>query len=74
MRNPGKLIAKSPHPIIFPTKKYEREGFVNNVVFTTGLVVDENGKDLLLFSGGGDRVVTVKRVVLEDVMNSLVRV
>ena len=74
LKNPGKLIAKSPHPIIFPTKKYEREGFVNNVVFTTGLVVDENGRDLLLFSGGADRVVTIKKVALKDIMNSLVKV
>ena len=55
-------------------KKYEKEGFVNNVVFTTGLVVDENGRNLLLFSGGADRVVTVKKVALKDVMGSLKKV
>ncbi len=74
LKNPEKLIAKSPHPIISPMKKYEKEGFVNNVVFTTGLVVDENGKDLLLFSGGADRVVTVKKVALKDIMVSLKKV
>ncbi len=72
--NPGKLIAKSPHPIVFPTKTYEKKGFVDHVVFTTGLVTDNNGKDLLLFSGGADRVVTVKKVAFRDVMSSLVKV
>ena len=74
LNDPGKLIAKSPHPIIFPMKKYEREGFVDNVVFTTGLVKDENGKDLLFYSGGADRVVTVKKIAFKDVMSSLEKV
>lgn len=74
LKDPGKLIAKTPHPIIFPMKKYEKEGFVNNVIFTTGLVKDENGKDLLLFSGGADTVVTVKKISFSDVTDSLVKV
>ena len=33
LKNPYKLLAKSPLPIISPHKKYEKEGFVENVVF-----------------------------------------
>jgi len=74
LKNPKKLIAKSPKQIILPNKAYEKKGFVNNVVFSTGLVLDENEKDLLIFSGGADTIVTVKKISLENVMNSLRKV
>ena len=73
--NPEKVIAKSKNPIIVPKKDYERGTFENKrVVFPTGLVVDENGKDLLIFSGGGDVVTTVKKVSLNEIMKSLKKV
>ncbi len=71
LENPRKLIAKTPKPIILPTNEYEKKGLVNNVVFPTGLVLDQNKKDLLIYSGCGDSVVTVKRIALKDVMDSL---
>ncbi|MBS3085947.1 hypothetical protein J4225_04675 [Candidatus Pacearchaeota archaeon] len=74
LKNPSKLIAKSPHPIIIPTKKYEKEGFVSNVIFTTGAIMDENEKDILIYSGGADEVVTVKKVALKDILNHLEKV
>jgi len=74
LKNPRKLIAKAEEPIIVPRQKYEKIGFVNNVVFPTGLIRDENERYLLLFSGGADKVTTVKRIMLKDVMNSLEKV
>lgn len=71
IHNPTKIIAKSPHPIISPKKQYEKEGFVDNVVFPTGAIQSYDKKDLLIFSGGADSVTTVKRVALADVMKSL---
>ena len=77
LKNPGKLILKTKSPLIFPNKKYEKaeSGDIDNqslrVVFPTGLVLDENKKDLLLFLGAGDRVVTVKKISLKDVFDSL---
>lgn len=75
LKNPEEVIAKSLKPIIIPKKDYEKGTFENkSVIFPTGLVVDENGKDLLIFSGGGDVVTTVKKVSLNDVMKSLKKV
>jgi predicted GH43/DUF377 family glycosyl hydrolase len=71
LKSPRNLIAKSPEPIIAPAKSYEKSGFVNNVVFPTGLIMDENGKDLLLFSGGADSVTTVKKISLKDVLKAM---
>lgn len=71
LKYPRELIAKAPNPIITPTKPYEIKGFVNNVVFPTGLVMDENGEDLLLYSGGADTVTTVKKIALKDVFKAM---
>ncbi len=74
LENPRKLIAKTPKPIILPTNEHEEKGFVDNVVFPTGLVLDENKKDVLIYSGGGDSVVTVKKIALKEIMDSLEKV
>lgn len=72
LENPKKVIAKSKHPIIYPKRSYERGTFESkDVVFPTGLVMDLNGKDVLLYSGGGDIVTTVKKISLAEIMGSL---
>jgi len=38
------------------------------------MLLDENGRDILIFSGGGDVVVSVKQVALEDIMNAMKKV
>jgi beta-1,2-mannobiose phosphorylase / 1,2-beta-oligomannan phosphorylase len=74
LQKPGKLIAKSINPIIVPRKTYERKGYVNNVIFPTGLVADLDKKSLLVFSGAGDSVVTVKKILLKDVLKTLTKI
>jgi predicted GH43/DUF377 family glycosyl hydrolase len=71
LKNPRKVIAKADQPIIAPMQKYEKEGFVNNVVFPTGLLHDKDERNVLLYSGGADKVTTVKRIALKDIMNRL---
>ena len=73
LKNPRTLIAKTKRPLIVPKRSYEKKGFVDNVVFSTGLVLDENKKDLLIYSGGADKVVTVKKIKLNDILKSLSR-
>ncbi len=68
---PRNLIAKSPGPILSPSKPYEKKGFVNNVIFPTGLVPDLNGEDVLLYSGGADTVTTVKKIALKDIFKAM---
>ena len=72
LKNPKKLKAKTDVPLIIPEKRYEKGEFENKrVIFPTGVVLDENKKDLLLYSGGGDKVVSVKKIALKDVFSSL---
>lgn len=76
LKDPKKLIAKSKSTIMAPNKKYEKGTFEKNkeIVFPTGIVMDKNNKDLLIFSGGGDRIVTVRKIALSDILNKLKKV
>ncbi len=76
LKDPSKILARSPknRPLIKPTKKYEKEGFINNVVFPTGAVPTLDGKYLLIFSGGGDKVVGVKKISFKDIFKNMKKV
>jgi predicted GH43/DUF377 family glycosyl hydrolase len=72
INDPRKLIAKTDVPIFFPMKKHEIADFGNlRVIFPTGLLMDENKKDLLIYSGAGDRVTSVKKVSLNKILRKL---
>ena len=72
-KNPEKVIARSPKnkPLIIPNKWYEKKGFVNNVVFPTGAVLDLDGKHLLIYCGGADKFTSVKKILIEDIFNQM---
>ena len=72
LNNPEKILAKTKNPLILPSKKYEKGTLEKkDVVFTTGVIIDKNGEDLLLYSGGGDVVTTIKKISLNDVFNKM---
>ena len=73
LKNPEKIIARSPpkKPLFKPTQKYEKNGFISNVVFPTGAIMDLNNKDLLIFSGGSDSVISVRKIKLKDILDNL---
>jgi len=73
LKNPEKVVARSHNdaPLLYPSEEYEKKGFVENVVFPSGAVTDLNGKDLLIYCGGADRVISVKKVSLKEVLNSM---
>ena len=54
-KNPYKVLARLPYPILEPVREYERIGDVNNVVFPQGTAIFDD--DLLVFYGGADKVV-----------------
>jgi predicted GH43/DUF377 family glycosyl hydrolase len=76
LKNPEKIIARSPkkRPLLKPTEKYEKEGFINNVVFPTGAVPTLDGKSLLIYSGGADKVVSVKKISFKDIFKNMEKV
>jgi predicted GH43/DUF377 family glycosyl hydrolase len=69
LENPTKLIARSTHPLILPKRPYEQNGFIPNVIFPTGALL--NGEDLLLFAGGADEVVSFLRLKIDSVLENL---
>lgn len=53
--DPYKVLARSDAPVMLPTADYERRGFVSQVVFTNGHIVD--GDQVTLYYGAADSVV-----------------
>ncbi len=54
-KDPRKVIARTREPLMVPEAKWEREGYVNNVVFLEG-ILEKDGK-LYAYYGGADRYV-----------------
>lgn len=73
LKEPEKIIARSSKnkPLFRPEKEYEKKGFIDNVIFPTGTVEDLNKKNLLVYSGGADKVVSVKKVAIQDILDSM---
>ncbi|MFH1308036.1 MAG: hypothetical protein ABIH72_04245 [archaeon] len=73
LKNPRKLIAKAPFPVLYPMMRYEKSVFDHRkIIFPSGIVKD--GKDIIIYSGGGDGVVSAKKMPLEEIMRQLKRV
>lgn len=72
-KDPSKVLARSPakKPLLSPEQDYEKFGFVSHVVFPTAALFDSDKKHVLVFGGGGDSSIFVKRLDLKDVLNSL---
>lgn len=67
--DPNKVLAKSVKPLIEPTEPYEKKGFVNNVVFTCGLI--NRGSVLDIYYGACDQNVAVASVSIQDVLDDM---
>ena len=70
LKNPKKVIAKSKVPILFPIRRHEISIYEDKrIIFPTGAVMD--GKDLLIYSGAGDVLITVKKIELNKLFKKL---
>lgn len=56
-------------PILEPTEEYERRGFIGNVVFTCGLLFEE--QRLKIYYGAADTTLCYAEIPIEDVFNGL---
>lgn len=68
-KDPGRVIARLPYPILEPERDYERIGDVNMVVFPEGAVVFED--ELQVYYGGADKVVGLATCKLSDLIEAL---
>lgn len=71
LNNPEKIIAKSKGFLIVPNKKYEESFEHKRVVFPTGIIFDNNGGDILLYCGAGDKFTSVKKISLKEIFKNL---
>lgn len=69
--NPLRLLARSTDPLLCPERPYEKRGFAPNVLFSTGALLSEDGKSLLLFNGAADEVVSMLRIPIKSVVEYL---
>jgi beta-1,2-mannobiose phosphorylase / 1,2-beta-oligomannan phosphorylase len=67
--DPGKVIARSPEPILAPETPYEREGFFGGVVFTCGLIAE--GDLVRIYYGAADGVMAVADLSLKEILAGL---
>lgn len=63
---PHCVVRQSPEPILAPETDFEKEGFVPNVVFPTGVV--EQGETLLVYYGAADTVCAVAEFSKADIL------
>ena len=62
-------LARLPYPLFSPSKSWEIEGVVNNVVFPTGHAVF--GDDLYIYYGVADRHIAVAKCNLNELLTEL---
>ncbi len=68
-RQPWKVLARSRDPILQPQADYEIKGFFGNVVFSCGLLYEE--EKLKIYYGVADTAVCFAELPLQDVLDNL---
>lgn len=67
--DPSKVIGRSNQPILRPEAEYERSGFFDGVVFTCGLLAED---DLVrIYYGAADGVTAVADLSLDEILADL---
>jgi predicted GH43/DUF377 family glycosyl hydrolase len=68
-QDPARVLRVGREPILRPELNFEQEGFVDNVVFPTGVVAD--GETLLLYYGASDKYTAIVEMSLSEMMQAL---
>lgn len=71
LKNPQKVIARLPYPLISPENEFEEDGFVDNVVFPTGTAVFKDR--LYIYYGAADTYIAAASVKLNDLLKELLK-
>lgn len=67
--DPNKVIAKSRRPLIEPTEPFERSGFMNDVVFTCGLTIEDTF--VRIYYGVCDQSIACCTISFEELWSNL---
>ena len=71
LKNPSKVIAYIPYPILEPKENYEIIGDVDNVVFPTGALVKND--ELFVYYGTADKYCGLATIKLDKIINELLK-
>jgi beta-1,4-mannooligosaccharide/beta-1,4-mannosyl-N-acetylglucosamine phosphorylase len=66
---PWKIIRRSNHWVFGPRESYERVGDVPGVTFPTGVIVNEETRELLMYYGAADSNVSLAIANIDDVVD-----
>jgi predicted GH43/DUF377 family glycosyl hydrolase len=69
LEDPSRVLARSEEPIMEPVEEYERRGFVGDVVFTNGHIVD--GDQLTIYYGASDTAICGARFSIRGILDAL---
>ena len=67
--DPSRVLARSRDPILPPEAPYEREGFYGGVVFTCGLLAEDDR--VRVYYGAADGVTAVADLSLQNILGGL---
>jgi len=71
LREPWKVVARLPEPILEPEEDYEKVGDVPNVVFPEGAVLVED--ELIVFYGAADKYCCAASINIGDLLDEMLR-
>ena len=76
LKDPRKVLMRSPEdkPLLEPGYTFEKHGFMNNVVFPTGVIEDLDKKHVMIYSGGADSIISVRRMEIADIFKHMRKV
>ncbi len=69
LNEPHRIVRQASEPILVPETDFEREGFVPNVVFPTGVV--DRGDTLLVYYGAADTACAVAELSKADILAAM---
>ena len=69
LEEPSRIIGRSAEPILTADAEWERDGFVPNVVFPTGIV--RRGDRLLVYCGAADSATSVVELSLSELLGAV---
>jgi len=72
-----KIVGRTAGPMLVPSEAYELSGYVNNVIFPTGALIEKhpsiNKKEeiLTIYYGAADTTTCIARVSLDDLISTI---
>lgn len=69
LHEPWKVLGRTDTPIMEPVAPYERDGFLGNVLFTNGHLVDDD--QLTIYYGASDSVICAAKFSIMEILKAL---